>query len=59
MAMIFMVVTCSSLLVPGALAVLFYIPARLYLVTEAFLSLRSLPIEMYKTPDWTEWVSHL
>ena len=33
--------------------------ARLYLVVEAFISLRGLPIEAYQTPAWTQWIPHL
>ena len=33
--------------------------ARLYIVSEAFLSLRSMPPAMYETPSWTNWVPHL
>ena len=36
-----------------------FIVARLYLVAEAFMSLRSLPIEAYQTPAWTQWIPAL
>lgn len=36
-----------------------FIVARLYLVLEAFASLRNLPIEAYQTPIWTQWIPHL
>ena len=36
-----------------------YIFARLFLVVEAFISLRSLPVEAYATPQWTNVVPHL
>ena len=36
-----------------------YILARLFLVVEAFISLRSLPVEAYMTPQWTNVVPHL
>jgi hypothetical protein len=36
-----------------------FIVARLYLIAEAFASLRALPIEAYQTPIWTQWIPHL
>jgi hypothetical protein len=33
--------------------------ARLFLVVESFISLRKVPIEVYQTPDWTQWIPHL
>ena len=45
--------------------VLFYLPclaygfARLFLVTEAFASLRTLPSKAYETPKWTNFIPHL
>ena len=40
------------------LAVLFF-SSRTYIVIEAFISLRSLPPEMYQTPQWPNWLPHL
>lgn len=36
-----------------------YIFARLYLVVEAFMSIRQLPVGAYQTPAWTEILPHL
>ena len=36
-----------------------YVTARLFLVVEAWISLRSLPIGAYKTPNWTQLLPHL
>ena len=33
--------------------------ARLYVVVEAFMSIRQLPIEAYRTPQWTDVFPHL
>jgi hypothetical protein len=33
--------------------------ARLYLVVESFINLRKVPVEVYQTPDWTQWIPHL
>jgi len=33
--------------------------ARLCLVVESFISLRKVPVEVYQTPDWTQWIPHL
>ena len=33
--------------------------ARLYVVIEAFISLRSLSPRMYETPEWPKWIPHL
>jgi hypothetical protein len=33
--------------------------SRLYLVVETFISLRKVPVEVYQTPDWTQWMPHL
>ncbi|MCJ1369318.1 hypothetical protein MMC20_000528 [Loxospora ochrophaea] len=35
-----------------------YCAARIYLLVEAFVSLRSLPAEAYQTPDWTQLIPH-
>ncbi|KAJ6783817.1 hypothetical protein PWT90_06123 [Aphanocladium album] len=46
----------------GALVVLCgsgFILARMYLVVEAFLSIRQLPVEAYQTPQWTDVFPHL
>jgi hypothetical protein len=36
-----------------------YIFARLFLVAEAFISVRKLPIAAYDTPNWTQLIPHL
>ena len=36
-----------------------YIVSRLFLVVEAFISLRLLPVTAYETPQWTQWIPHL
>lgn len=38
---------------------LFYIFARAFLVIDAILSLRELPIQTYNTPQWSEIIPHL
>ncbi|KAK2460445.1 hypothetical protein APHAL10511_007610 [Amanita phalloides] len=35
-----------------------YIFARVFLFIEAFISLRRLPVEVYLTPSWTQYLSH-
>ena len=52
----------TSLVGLGILATvcgLFYVMARIYLVVEAFISLRSLPASAYDTPDWTQVFPHI
>lgn len=36
-----------------------YVAARIYIVFEAFLSLRHVPIGVYTTPAWTNYFPHL
>ncbi len=36
-----------------------YIFARAFLVADAIVSLRRLPIQTYSTPQWTEVIPHL
>lgn len=36
-----------------------YVFARLFLVVEAFISIRSLPADAYDTPSWTSLIPHL
>jgi hypothetical protein len=37
----------------------FYLAARFYLVFEAFIGLRELPVEVYRTPNWIEYLLHI
>lgn len=41
------------------IALALYCAARAFIVVEAFISLRSLPADAYKTPNWTAWLPHL
>ncbi|PON30792.1 hypothetical protein TGAM01_v200212 [Trichoderma gamsii] len=43
----------------GALAVLFYALARVYIVVESFVSLRHVPIGVYLTPSWLQMMPHV
>ncbi|CZT07733.1 uncharacterized protein RCO7_11224 [Rhynchosporium graminicola] len=36
-----------------------YVTARIFLVVEAFISIRQLPMAAYGTPDWTQLIPHL
>lgn len=36
-----------------------YVGARLFILLEAFISLRDLPAAAYQTPNWTPWLPHL
>lgn len=36
-----------------------YCCCRVFLVVEAFISIRELPVDAYKTPEWTEFLLHL
>jgi hypothetical protein len=36
-----------------------YCAARAFVVVEAFISLRSLPADAYRTPNGTAWLPHL
>ncbi|KAF2107619.1 hypothetical protein BDV96DRAFT_653694 [Lophiotrema nucula] len=36
-----------------------FVLARIYLVVEAFVSLRKAPIAVYQTPEWSEFLPHL
>ena len=36
-----------------------YVASRLYLVIEAFISIRALPQRAYDTPDWSQVIPHL
>jgi hypothetical protein len=52
----------SSYIIIGSLCFICgtaYIFARIFLVLEAFISIRQLPIAAYKTPDWTQLIPHL
>ena len=35
-----------------------YLGARIFLIVEAFISLRDLPVEAYQTPNWTQLIPH-
>jgi hypothetical protein len=42
-----------------AVIILLYCSARLFLVTEAFISLRSPPVGVYDTVDWINFLPHI
>ncbi|KAF8969319.1 hypothetical protein BDZ97DRAFT_236021 [Flammula alnicola] len=44
---------------PGMLGIPLYIIARIFLLTEAFLSLRALPTAAYQSIEWTSIIPHL
>ena len=46
---------CLAFIILGCV----YIPARCFVVLEAFISLRSLPLDAYETPDWSQWIPHI
>jgi hypothetical protein len=48
-----------SLSLPAVIVMLCYVPARIFLVCEAFASFRDLPDAVYQTPPWTDWITHL
>jgi len=47
------------LFVAPLLFALVYVSSRLFILLEAFISVRSLPEEAYQTPNWTSWLPHL
>ena len=48
-----------AIIIPMWMALLFYCGCRIFLVVEAFISIRELPIDAYKTPAWTQLIPHL
>lgn len=40
-------------------SVIFYVLCRMVLVVEAFVSIRELPLDAYRTPAWTQLLPHL
>lgn len=48
-----------SLLLLCWLMLVLYVPARLFIVVEAFISVRSLPIGAFDTVDWTDFWPHI
>jgi len=45
--------------VPIAVVVGGHVLARLFLLFEAFFSLRKLPVDVFKTPGWTQLIPHI
>jgi hypothetical protein len=43
----------------GAVAIVFYALARMYIVVESFVSLRRVPIGVYWTPAWIQMIPHV
>jgi hypothetical protein len=41
-----------------ACAGIFYILARAYLTIEGLVSLRSVPVSMYETVEWSKFIPH-
>ena len=57
---VFLFFVCAIILaLPTMVCVPLYIPARLYIVAEAFASIHDLEVTTYVTPDWTEWIPPL
>lgn len=46
---------CTGIMLFGCL----YLPARCFVIVEAFISLRSLPGDAYITPEWSQWIPHI
>ncbi|KAF2801918.1 uncharacterized protein BDZ99DRAFT_469220 [Mytilinidion resinicola] len=46
-------------LLPMYVIGLLYITARVFIIVEDILELRSLPLSCYKTPDWQQFIPHL
>jgi hypothetical protein len=42
-----------------AVVILLFVGARLYLVVEAFISVRALPIGVFVTVPWANYIPHL
>jgi len=47
------------IIAPLIVGIVAYVPARVFLVVESFVSLRDMPADVYVTPDWTQWIPHL
>ncbi|KAF2450693.1 hypothetical protein P171DRAFT_427014 [Karstenula rhodostoma CBS 690.94] len=45
--------TSASIITP------LFLTARIFIVVEAFISLRRQPADVYKTPEWSEYLPHL
>lgn len=45
--------------ITGAVILVLYVCARLYIVVESFLSLRRVPIGLYYTPSWLQMIPHI
>jgi hypothetical protein len=48
----------KGLKVVGQIAFGLFVLARVYLVVEAFVSLRRVPKAVYQTPEWSEYLPH-
>jgi hypothetical protein len=48
-----------AIIITVLMVLLFYCGCRMFLVVEAFISIRELPIDAYKTPAWTQLIPHL
>ena len=49
----------GAIITAPCMVLLFYCGCRMFLVVEAFISIRELPIDAYKTPAWTQLLLHL
>jgi hypothetical protein len=38
---------------------IFFAASRIFIVVESFISLRSVPLEVYRLPAWTAYIPHL
>ena len=52
-------VTHSATMTISGLLVAAFAAARIFLVAEAFISLRSMTPKIYEVPNWPQWFPHL
>jgi hypothetical protein len=52
-------ITNTVIIIVAVSFLIFYCGCRIFLVVEAFISIRELPIAAYKTPAWSQLLPHL
>lgn len=66
LALAFFLLSCAFFLIYGIIIwavflsfVPVYLPSRIFIIIESFISLRHVPVDVYADLSWTKYIPHL